>query len=117
MDDRRWDAFNRKRDAVALEAERCARLGQSAAAAGRGVRRVLGKGIERNIRCSTCCVVRVSYQNLMTLPGAGVALTDPPIVEQLEIQAKYQGYIDRQQEEVEKTRPTRRWRARRPRLS
>ena len=106
VDDRRWDAFNRKRDAVALEAERLRtvwvnpRLLPDAEA-----RRVLGKGIEREY--SLFDLLRrpeVSYQNLMTLPGAGVALTDPPIVEQLEIQAKYQGYIDRQQEEVEKTR-------------
>ena len=106
VDDRRWDAFNRKRDAVALEAERLRtvwvnpRLLPDAEA-----RRVLGKGIEREY--SLFDLLRrpeVSYQNLMTLPGAGLALTDPPIVEQLEIQAKYQGYIDRQQEEVEKTR-------------
>ena len=38
----------------------------------------------------------------MTLPGAaGAAVqTDPLVIEQIEIQAKYQGYIDRQQDEV-----------------
>ncbi len=36
----------------------------------------------------------------MTLAGVGVAQTDPLVVEQLEISAKYQGYIDRQAEEV-----------------
>jgi tRNA uridine 5-carboxymethylaminomethyl modification enzyme len=40
---------------------------------------------------------------LLTLPGAGEAQTDPMVVEQLEIAAKYQGYIDRQAEEVAKS--------------
>jgi tRNA uridine 5-carboxymethylaminomethyl modification enzyme len=39
----------------------------------------------------------------MTLPGAGQAIADRQVVEQVEIQAKYQGYIDRQLEEVAKS--------------
>jgi tRNA uridine 5-carboxymethylaminomethyl modification enzyme len=42
----------------------------------------------------------VSYAALMTLPGASVGLADPLVIEQVEIQAKYQGYIERQQDEV-----------------
>ena len=38
--------------------------------------------------------------------AAGEALTDPQVVEQIEIQAKYQGYIDRQREEVERQAAT-----------
>jgi tRNA uridine 5-carboxymethylaminomethyl modification enzyme len=37
----------------------------------------------------------------MSLPGAGAALGDRDIAQQLEIQAKYAGYIDRQAEEIE----------------
>ena len=44
----------------------------------------------------------VTYQSLMTLPGAGEPVDDSKVAEQLEIQAKYQGYIDRQQAEIEK---------------
>nr|MBL8456109.1 tRNA uridine-5-carboxymethylaminomethyl(34) synthesis enzyme MnmG [Zoogloeaceae bacterium] len=41
------------------------------------------------------------YAALMTLAGAPQnPETDPQVVEQLEIAAKYQGYIDRQQDEV-----------------
>ena len=36
----------------------------------------------------------------MTLTGAGVAVEDEKVSEQVEIQAKYQGYIDRQHEEI-----------------
>ena len=42
----------------------------------------------------------VTYAALMTLPLAGVAVVDQKVAEQVEIQAKYQGYIERQQAEV-----------------
>jgi len=44
------------------------------------------------------------YDSLMTLPGSGEAVADRQVVEQLEIQAKYQGYIERQMDEVERNR-------------
>ena len=43
----------------------------------------------------------VSYDALMSLPGAGEAVTDAEVAQQLEIQAKYAGYIERQSEEIE----------------
>jgi tRNA uridine 5-carboxymethylaminomethyl modification enzyme len=39
----------------------------------------------------------------MTLTGAGEGVADAEVVEQVEIQAKYQGYIERQKEEVAKS--------------
>ncbi len=36
----------------------------------------------------------------MTLPGAGPGVADEQVAGQVEIQAKYQGYIDRQDEEI-----------------
>lgn len=42
----------------------------------------------------------VNYASLMTLPGAGTATEDAKVSEQVEIQAKYQGYIDRQHVEI-----------------
>ena len=102
VDDVRWDAFNRKRDAIAIEQERLKAtwvrpqtLPQAEA------ERVLGKGIEREY--TLLDLLRrpdVSYAALMTLPGASVGLADPLVIEQVEIQAKYQGYIERQQDEV-----------------
>jgi DNA mismatch repair ATPase MutS len=37
----------------------------------------------------------VSYAELMTLPGAGTAVTDARVAEQVEIATKYAGYIER----------------------
>ena len=47
----------------------------------------------------------LDYAALMTLPDAqpGTALADS-VVEQVEIQVKYQGYIDRQNEEIDSRR-------------
>lgn len=104
VDDARWDFFSRKRDAVAQEKERLKstwvnpKVVDVAAA-----ERVLGQAIEREY--SLLDLLRrpqVTYQTLMTLPGAGEGVSDAQVAEQVEIQAKYQGYIDRQQEEIER---------------
>jgi tRNA uridine 5-carboxymethylaminomethyl modification enzyme len=44
----------------------------------------------------------VRYAELMALPGAGPGLNDFPAAEQVEIQVKYQGYIDRQQHDIQR---------------
>jgi len=69
--------------------------------------RVLGKPSEREY--SLYDLLRrpdVSYAGLMSMQVDGTqidaGLRDPLVVEQVEIQAKYQGYIDRQGEEVAK---------------
>jgi len=105
VDDPRWDAFNRKRDAVALETERLKttwvnprQFPESAAV------RVLGQPMEREYRLFDLLRrPEVSYASLLTLPGAGDGVASAEVIEQLEIQAKYQGYIERQKDEVEKS--------------
>jgi tRNA uridine 5-carboxymethylaminomethyl modification enzyme len=62
---------------------------------------VLGQPIEREHSLFDLLKrPNVSYAKLMTLPGAGPAVADAAVAEQLEIQAKYAGYIARQQDEV-----------------
>ena len=106
VDDVRWDAFNRKRDAVAAEAERLKKTWVRPETLVRHeAERVLGKHIEHEY--SLFDLLRrpeVSYSNLMTLPGAGEGVTEPAVVEQVEIQAKYHGYVERQKEEVEQSK-------------
>ena len=106
VDDQRWDHFNRKRDAIAREAERLKSTWVNPRTlAPSEQQRVLGKEIEREY--SLFDLLRrpeVSYAAVLSLPGGGMPVTDPAVIEQIEIQAKYQGYIDRQLEEVEKAR-------------
>jgi len=44
----------------------------------------------------------VSYASLLTLTGGGVGVADPKVAEQVEIQAKYHGYIERQNQEIDR---------------
>ena len=100
--DVRWDNFSRKRDAIAREQERIERLwARPGDIAEADAVRVLGKPLERDQ--SFASLLRrpeVSYRSLMTLPNAGGGVSDEAVGEQVEIQAKYVGYIERQKDEV-----------------
>jgi tRNA uridine 5-carboxymethylaminomethyl modification enzyme len=102
VDDARWDAFCRKRDAVARERERLKSTWLSPKVVARtDALRVLGQPLERD-RTLVDLLRRpgVGYAALHTLPGAGTAVDDPAVAEQVEIATKYEGYIDRQQVEI-----------------
>jgi tRNA uridine 5-carboxymethylaminomethyl modification enzyme len=43
---------------------------------------------------------KVGYDSLMTLPAGGEGCVDPAVREQVEIAAKYSGYIDRQKDDI-----------------
>lgn len=106
VDDVRWEAFSRKQEAIAREQERLKRTWvRPATLPETDSIRVLGKPIEREYPLFE--LLRrpdVSYEALLSLPEAGPGETDPQVRQQLEIAAKYQGYIDRQAEEVERGR-------------
>ncbi|WP_026075642.1 tRNA uridine-5-carboxymethylaminomethyl(34) synthesis enzyme MnmG [Noviherbaspirillum massiliense] len=110
ISDAQWEVFERKREAVARELERLKstwvnpRLVPEAEA-----QRVLGKAIEREYALTDLLRrPNVSYECLMSLKGAdgqnlaGPGVTDEAVREQVEIQVKYAGYIDRQAREVER---------------
>ncbi len=111
VDDVRWEAFSRKQDAIAREQERLKRtFVQPASLPAEDALRVIGKPIEREY--SLFELLRrpdISYDALLTLPLPGglegaVAILDDQVRQQVEIAAKYQGYIDRQAEEIERQR-------------
>lgn len=114
VDDQRWDAFCRKRDAVSRETERLKstwvnpRILASAEA-----ERVLGKAIDHEY--SLFDLLRrpgIGHAALMSLDSGRWASADvsretlgelsDAVLEQVEIAAKYAGYIERQKDEVER---------------
>lgn len=110
VSDAQWELFEKKREAVAREMERLKstwvnpRIIPAAEA-----ERVLGKGIEREYALTDLLRrPNVTYETLMTLKGsegqdlAGPGVADEAVREQVEIQVKYAGYIDRQAREVER---------------
>ncbi|MDR2195093.1 MAG: tRNA uridine-5-carboxymethylaminomethyl(34) synthesis enzyme MnmG [Gallionellaceae bacterium] len=102
VDDIRWAAFERKQEAIAREQERLKTTRvYPATLPTEDAERVLGKAIEREYTLHE--LLRrpdVSYADLMTLPGAGEPVMEAVVAEQVETQAKYWGYIERQREEI-----------------
>ena len=110
VDDARWDAFNRKRDAVSRETQRlCSIWVNPTNLPLAEAERVLGKAIEREYNLADLLRrPNVNYAGLMSLDGGKyatpdiTAVADKSVIEQIEISAKYAGYIDLQKVEVER---------------
>lgn len=110
VDDVRWEFFNKKREAIEKELQRLKstwvypRLISEDESV-----RILGNKIEREYSLfNLLSRPNVSHETLINLKkqdgsliSDGIALTDSE-VEQIEISAKYSGYINRQKEEVAK---------------
>ncbi len=119
VDDARWDAFNRKRDAVSRETERLKSTwihpGKLPAP---DAERLVGKALEHEhtltdlLRRPGVGFDAVAEVARIAKPDAGVSretlvaeLGQPlaaAVIEQLEVATKYAGYIDKQVEEVER---------------
>jgi len=109
VSDAQWEQFERRREAIARELERLKstwvnpRMVSEAEA-----ERVLGKPIEREYALTDLLRrPNVSYKQLMTLTSVDGRRFDQPelevaVADQVEIQVKYAGYIDRQAKEVER---------------
>jgi tRNA uridine 5-carboxymethylaminomethyl modification enzyme len=114
VDDERWDAFCRKRDAVSRETERLkATWVNPKILSAAEAERVLGKAIDHEYKLFD--LLRrpgVTHAQLLGMEGGRWASADvsretlgdltDAVIEQVEIAAKYAGYIDRQKEEVER---------------
>ncbi len=107
VDELRWRAFERKREAIEREQQRLTQLKvrlpekfplrpsshKEAGTAGTGV-------------CALELLKRpdISYYRLMSVCGVQPIEIDNKVAEQVEIQAKYSGYIERQRAEIERAR-------------
>jgi tRNA uridine 5-carboxymethylaminomethyl modification enzyme len=102
VDDARWDAFSRKRDAIARETERLKSTWVNPRTVTPEVaEQVLGQPIEREYTLHDLLRrPNVSYRSLSLMIASENDVEDPIVAEQVEIQAKYEGYIARQREDV-----------------
>ncbi len=103
VDDQRWEAYARKRDAIAQEQERLKSVWiHTQTFSPEQAANTFGKPLEREHALADLLRrPEITYSALMSLPGAGPGTADEQVAEQVEIQAKYQGYIERQQSEIE----------------
>jgi tRNA uridine 5-carboxymethylaminomethyl modification enzyme len=106
VDDVRWEAFSRKKEAVEREQTRLKKtFVQPANLPAEQMVQMFGKALEHEY--SLFELLRrpeISYDALLTLGELDLGETDPAVREQVEIAAKYQGYIDRQTDEVARSK-------------
>lgn len=108
--DAQWEMFEKKRETVARELERLRSTWVNPRIlAAAEAERVLGKAIEREYALADLLSrPNISYDSLMSLKDAegkdlaGPGIEDEVVKEQIEIQLKYAGYINRQAREVER---------------
>jgi tRNA uridine 5-carboxymethylaminomethyl modification enzyme len=106
VDDARWAAFARKRDAIDAERSRLGALwaapGNALAAA---IERDLGVAVSRET--SMLDLLRrpeIDYATLMRVEALRPGVDDAAVAEQVQIGTKYAGYLDRQAEEIARNR-------------
>ena len=106
VDEARWAAFVTKREAIERETQRLREVWVRPAQIGEAdLQRVLQGPLARESRAAELLRrPEVTYAGLISLPGVGPGEPDPQVAEQVEIQAKYAGYIERQREEIERQR-------------
>ena len=102
VDDRRWAAFARKRDAIDAESARL-----------RGLRVIPGQPLALALAAATGIEIsrespalellkrpELDYWALTAVDGIGPPAADPAVAEQVEIGVKYSGYLERQRDEI-----------------
>ena len=104
VDDHRWAIFEKKREAIVQEQQR---LRDCWVHPGKipeeQVQTILNGALSREARVLDLLArPQTGYAALMQLTGVGPGVDDPKVAEQLEIQAKYAGYIERQREEIDR---------------
>ena len=106
VDDERWASFSTKLEAVSREQERLKKtFVQPANITPEKMTALFGKPLEHEY--SLFELLRrpeVSYADVLSLSDDGLGEVEPAVREQVEIAAKYQGYIDRQTDEVARSR-------------
>ena len=110
VDDTHWRAFSEKREAIEKEQQRIAEMNvQPESAMSKAFAEKLAvdgvaKPLTRNYKAADLLRrPEIDYTTLVGIIGEGEGVTKS-VAEQVEVQAKYSGYLDRQLDEIEKTK-------------
>ena len=106
VNDARWQYFNEKREVFVKERQRLQNTWiRPDSAAAKAAEKLLGQPLTRESRLAELLLrPETGYRELVTLPGAGPGIDFPEVIEQLENEARYAGYIERQQDEIQRRR-------------
>lgn len=105
VDEQRWQAFERKQAAIQDELKR---LESIRILPGQAMADSLQRELDISVRKPDTVLEllrrpELDYRQLLAaVPGLGPAADDPQVIEQIDIQARYAGYLERQQQEVAK---------------
>ncbi|WP_094752709.1 tRNA uridine-5-carboxymethylaminomethyl(34) synthesis enzyme MnmG [Psychromonas sp. CD1] len=104
VDDIRWRIFSEKQEAIEIESQRLKNqwVNPNSINADK-INALLKQPMQRESTLEA--MIRrpeVKYQDLMKIEGLGPAISNKQAAEQIEIKIKYQGYIDRQLDEIAK---------------
>jgi tRNA uridine 5-carboxymethylaminomethyl modification enzyme len=106
IDDHRWRLFSEKRDAIIQESARLEKIWVgSPKLSVEDTERVLGQPMRKDVNLLQLLRrPEITYSDISRLPDIAVEGIDPKVAEQVEIQVKYSGYIQRQEEEIDRNR-------------
>lgn len=105
VDDYRWKRFNDKMSATNQETERLNKtFVQVNSSAAKQLEQFIEKPLSREARLMDLLKrPELTYQTLMSIDGIGPGVEDEQAALQVEVQAKYSGYIARQQDEIDRS--------------
>lgn len=106
VDDHRWALFSERRDMIEAELKR---LNQLRLGAGQPLTEAVADKLQFSIKKDTSAEAllrrpEVTYEALMAIPGIGPGVDRADVAEQVAIQIRYAGYLDRQSEDIERQR-------------
>jgi tRNA uridine 5-carboxymethylaminomethyl modification enzyme len=104
INETRWQRVNDKRSMLEQEQQRLKQLSiKPNTEISKTIETHLGQTLTRDYRVSELLTrPELIYADLMKIEGLGPGIVELDIAEQIEIQAKYQGYIDRQLVEIQR---------------
>ena len=102
VDEQRWQAFSEKREAIETERQRLQSIwiapGNSLA---RGLEALHGVSVSKESRALDLLKrPEMDYQKLVSVEGLGPGVNSRQVAEQVEIQVRYAGYLDRQEDDI-----------------
>jgi len=104
VDDERWAAFERKRESIQREEQRLKETWvRPGTEQGDAIAARFGTPLTHEYNLLNLLArPEIDYHGLVALTGG--AVDDPQVAEQVEIRTKYAGYIERQQDEIQRLR-------------
>ena len=102
VDDQRWESFARKRDAITDEQQRLGQLWLTPDnALGQALARLHKVRLSKEVSALDLMKrPEINYPDVVQIEGLGPGVDDQAVAEQVEIQVKYAGYLNRQAQEV-----------------